>query len=193
MSDQAIDQAERETFDVLDYLPAIREISDEDLRQAVIDIWHEMWEQSGWDRVLDVAVGPDIDYPHLTHNRAIIRIALAVADIWQEEHGVEIDRDLLIAAAALQDASKLIEYVPAGDGRVKLSELGEHLPHAFWVAHVALNHGLRPSLCEVLLNHSPQSARFPKTVIGKILFWVDQLDVIGIHGDRWRKDLFITK
>lgn len=191
MSDPAA--VEREQFDILTYLPEIRQISDENLRQAVIDIWHEMWEQTDWPRALDLAVGPDIAYPHLPHNRAIIRIALAVADIWQEEHGIEIDRDLLIAAAALQDASKLVEYAPAGDGRVTFSELGQNLPHAFWVAHLALNHGLSPSLCEILLNHTPQSARFPQTVIGKILYWVDQLDVIGIHGDRWRKDLFITK
>ena len=74
-----------------------------------------------------------------------------------------------------------------------MSELGDKFPHAFWVAHLALNHGLSYEICEILLNHTPQSAKFPKTLIGKILYWVDQLDVIGIHGDRWRKDLFITK
>jgi hypothetical protein len=183
----------REDLDVLAYLPEISQISDEALRQAVIDIWQELWAASSWATVLDVAVGPDIHYPHLPHNRAIIRIALAVADIWHDEHGIEIDRDQLIAAAALQDASKLVEYAPAGDGRVVMSDLGQNLPHAFWVAHLALNHGLSHELCEVLLNHTPQSAKFPRTLIGKILYWVDQLDVIGIHGDRWRKDLFITK
>jgi hypothetical protein len=184
---------DREKFDVLEYLPEIAEISDPALRHAVIDIWHELWEETSWARVLDLAISPSIPRPHLPHNRAIIKIALSVADTFAEIHGVEVDRDQLIAAAALQDASKLVEYVPAGDGTVEFSQLGQQFPHAFWVAHVALNHGLSGDLCEILLNHTPQSPTFPKTLIGKILYYVDQLDVIAVHGDRWRKDLYITK
>jgi hypothetical protein len=45
----------------------------------------------------------------------------------------------------------------------------------------------------VLLTHSPQAAQFPSTIEGKILYYVDQIDVIGIYKDRWRKELHITK
>ena len=45
----------------------------------------------------------------------------------------------------------------------------------------------------MLLTHTPQAAKFPATIEGKILYYVDQIDVIGIHKDRWRKDIFITK
>ena len=48
-------------------------------------------------------------------------------------------------------------------------------------------------IVHVLLTHSPQAPRFPSTLEGKILYYVDQMDVIAIYKDRWHKELFITK
>ncbi len=62
-------------------------------------------------------------------------MAVAVAEILTRFHGTEIDRDRLLAGALLQDASKLVEYEPDGNGGVRLSELGERFPHAFYAAH----------------------------------------------------------
>ena len=45
----------------------------------------------------------------------------------------------------------------------------------------------------IVLTHSPQAPKFPSTLEGKILYYVDQLDVLAIYKDRWRKELFITK
>jgi hypothetical protein len=48
-------------------------------------------------------------------------------------------------------------------------------------------------ICHIILTHTPQSASFPTSLEGKILYYVDQIDVLAIHGDRWRKQLMITK
>jgi hypothetical protein len=42
-------------------------------------------------------------------------------------------------------------------------------------------------------SHTPQAPKFPDTLEGKILYYLDHLDVIAIFKDRWRKELFITK
>ena len=49
------------------------------------------------------------------------------------------------------------------------------------------------SVVHILLTHTPQAPKFPTSIEGKILYYVDQLDVIAIFKDRWRKELFITK
>ena len=49
------------------------------------------------------------------------------------------------------------------------------------------------SVVHILLTHSPQAPKFPTSLEGKILYYVDQLDVLAIFKDRWRKELFITK
>ena len=45
----------------------------------------------------------------------------------------------------------------------------------------------------IIVNHTPQSPRFPESLEGKILYYVDQLDMVAIYKDRWRKELIITK
>jgi hypothetical protein len=141
----------------------------------------------------DVPTSLEIPYPTLPHNQCVLDMALAVADAFERHHGVKVNRDHLIAAAVLQDASKVIESAPGPDGRAIATDLARQYPHAFWAAHLALRHGVPDPVVHVLLTHSPQAPTFPTTIEGKILYYVDQLDVIGIFKDRWRKDLYITK
>jgi hypothetical protein len=167
-------------------------IRDDALRAGVEAVWQELWQESELESIDHLVTTPEIPYPHVPHNRAVIQMALAVADTFEEFHGVKVDRDVLVAAGLLQDASKLVEYRREGDG-FEYSELGRNYPHAFWAAHVALRHGLPDSVCHIIIHHTPQAAAFPLSLEGKILYYVDQIDVLAIHGDRWRKDLVITK
>lgn len=180
-------------LDLVAYMPEVDMIQSTQLKTAVIAIWQELWARSSLNDLGDLKVSPEVDYPHVPHNRSVVLMACAIADVFERIHGIRIDRDTLVAGALLQDASKLIEMGLDGNGECVLTELGKLYPHAFWVTHLAINHGLPDELCEVLLNHTPQSAKFPQSLIGKILYYVDQLDVIAIHGDRWRKELHITK
>jgi hypothetical protein len=183
----------KEPLDLERQFPEILKITDDALRAMVIEIWEELWAESEWLTLESVRVSPEIDYPHLPHNRSVVLMALAVADTFEAMHGITIDRNQLVAAAILQDASKLVETRPAADGTAELTERGRYFPHAFWGTHVALNHGIPHDIAEVMLNHTPQSAVFPASLIGKILYYVDQMDVIGIYKDRFRKHLVITK
>lgn len=185
--------SDKTPLDVLAMFPEIGEIRDAKLRQAVIDIWQELWAMSEWTDIAAVPTSPEIPYPTLPHNQCVMRMALDVADAFEKFHGVKVNRDYLIAEAALQDASKVVEFRPGKDGKAEFTELGKKYPHAFWAAHLAVNKGLPDAVCHVLLTHTPQAPRFPDSIEGKILYYVDQLDVIAIFKDRWRKDLFITK
>ncbi|MDA8051524.1 MAG: hypothetical protein M0002_16240 [Rhodospirillales bacterium] len=180
-------------LDIERIFPEIGQIQNETLRAQVKAVWEELWQASEWTDFETLPTSGEIPYPHKPHNRAVIAMALAVADAFERFHGVRIDRDVLIAAGLLQDASKLVETRPAEDGAVASSDIGRRYPHAFWATHVALRHGVPDAICHIILTHTPQSARFPDSLEGKILYYVDQLDVLAIYGDRWRKELMITK
>jgi len=183
----------REPIDVVGLFPQVQLIKDPALRRGVIATWQELWSMSTWARVEQVPTGPEIAYPAIPHNQAVMTIALAIADVFERFHGAAVDRDCLIAAAALQDASKVIEYVPGNDGIAIAGPLGRDFPHGFWAAHVALRHDVSHAVVHILLTHASSSSVFPSSLEGKILYYADQIDVIGIYKDRWRKQVVIAK
>jgi len=188
-----VQPSNKKPIDVTAMFPPVADIEDETLRSAVIAIWEELWEMSAWEDVNEVPTSPEIPYPTIPHNQCVLAMALAVADCFEHYHNLHVDRDCLIAAAVLQDASKVVEYVRGDDGKMVHTEIGNNAPHAFWTAHLAAKHGLTGDLLNIILTHSPQAPKFPNSLEGKILYYVDQIDVLGIYKDRWRKDLYITK
>jgi hypothetical protein len=180
-------------LDVRALLPEVDLIADEDLRARVIEVWESLWEESAFVRPEDVPISPEVPYPHVPHNRAVVGMAISIADILERFHGVSVDRDVLVAAGLLQDVSKLVEMAPGDDGGVVETEIGALFPHAFWASHTALEHGLPAAVAEIVLNHTPQSAQFPRTLEGKILWYADQIDVIAVFRDRWEKRVSIIR
>lgn len=173
-------------------LPELALIGDAVLREGVEAVWQELWQESEFEAIGEVPSSVEIPYPHIRHNRAVIALALATVDVFERIHGLKVDRDVLLAAAMLQDVSKLVEYRPGPTGP-GFTDLGRRYPHAFWAAHIALDHGLPDAVCHIILTHTPNSPTFPQSLEGKILYYVDQLDIVAVYGDRWRKELFITK
>jgi predicted hydrolase (HD superfamily) len=173
-------------LDIATYLPEIELIGDTELRAATIRVWQQLWRESSFDDVMGVPVTPATDHKHIPHNRSVAQMALAVADVLEKVHGVHVDRDKLLTAALLQDASKLVEYEPTADG-VARSDLGRRFQHAFYAAHVALNEGLPRDVVEAVISHTHDNPSYPATLIAKILFYVDQIDTAALEVDRWKK------
>lgn len=183
----------REDLDVMAIFPEIVQMQDTVLRDQVIAVWQELWAQSRWRSFDDLPTSKEIAYPARPHSQCVLTMALSIADAFERYHGLQVNRDLLIAAAILQDASKVVEYEPGPEGRAVHTEIGKAFPHAFWCAHVALSKGVPLSVCHIMVTHSPAAAKFPESIEGKILYYVDQLDVIAIHGDKWAKHLFVER
>jgi hypothetical protein len=183
----------RPRVDLAILYPQVDTIVDTCLRAAVDKVWDELWSRSRWADPGDVPTSGEIPYSNLSHTRSVLQIALAIADAFAIHHGLTVNRDYLIAAAVLQDASKVIEYEPSELGTAVKSEIGRTFPHAFWCVHFAVLHGLPAQVCDTLLYHSPGAVRFPSTPEGKILYYADQVDLVAINGDRWKKQLFVSK
>lgn len=174
---------EQEKIDVEELFPELALLGDPALRTAIIEIWQELWALSDYDRLIDVPVSVKIDYPQLKHARGVVASAIAVADVWEREHGTKLDRDVLIAGALLIDVSKLVETRRDSDGEIGYTELGKALPHATYAAHAALNKGVRMDVIHCILSHSPNGGKAPQTVEAQILDWLDQADIsaFGFH------------
>lgn len=183
----------KKAIDVHAMFPQFAQVTDATLKQKTIEIWNELWAMSEFEDIETVPTSGDIPSPNLPHSRSVLTMCLAVADAFERYHAVSVDRDVLIVAAILQDASKVVEYRPTADGGVERTDIGRTYGHAFWVTMLAAQKGLPSAISHILITHSPQAAKFPQSLEGKIIYYVDQLDVIAIHGDHWIKESIIRK
>ncbi len=170
----------RELFPELDL------IGDEGLRAGVEQIYLELWELSDYERVEDVPVMQKAPYPQLKHTQAVLKIALAAAEVAEQVHGTTVDRDVLIAGALLMDVSKFVEYRPGAAGHER-TELGALLPHGTATANIALRLGLPLEVSHIVLAHSPNGGKAPATVEAHILDWLDQLDLDTFGAHLWAR------
>jgi len=183
----------RPKVDLDRFLPEIGQIKDKALADKVRAVWADLWARSEFRDFAKVPTSGSIAYPNIPHTRSVIAMACAIADTYARFHGIRTDRDVLLAACLLQDASKLVEYRPKKGGGVEKTEIGKNYPHAFSAAQSALAHGVPMSVVHIILTHSPSAAKFPQSLEGKIIYYADQLDVIAIHGDDFVKEQVIYR
>lgn len=172
---------------IRELLPAVAEISRPELRDAVLEIWAEAWEESEW---ADLAEVPKGVYgggtpvrPLVEHVSGVVAGSLAFARCMEEVHGWSYNADLLLAAALLHDTSKVVETAPGQDGTPVVSELGRLLQHGVWTAQRVLNRGLGLELAHMVVSHTPMSKTKPSNPEGIILYYIDMLDsdILSLH------------
>lgn len=181
----------QQEFVVEDHLPEVNDIEDAELRGKVIAVWQRIYRSSTFQDPRDLPVAPGMPYPHFLHNRSVLHHALAVADNIERFHGIVLDRDVLRASVLLQDAGKFVEFDwSQNDGAsdpVTLSAIGRQFQHGFWGAHEAINLELPMEVVATLFRHTFDAQKFPDTLIAKIFFYCDQIDMSALGFDSWDK------
>lgn len=167
-------------------LPEICEIADAALREKVETIWIEIAEEMAWSDLRDIPknLKSERDRSLVEHIRGVTRMALALCDIAMDQHGKPYDRDLLLAACLLHDASKPVECEPSEEGGpanarpkpARKSHLGACIQHGVYAAHKALQHGLSHDLAHLLITHTHQSNTRGMTWEAAALFYADFAD-----------------
>lgn len=168
--------------EILAIFPELDEISDEALRLNVVTIWQEVLAESPWKSLQEVPKNPKTLPPNRTlvdHTRSVTCQALAIAGVAREIHGLDYDRDILIASANLHDVSKLVEYEPK-DGGGGLSEFGEKVQHGMYGVHEAFNHGLPLDVVHAIAVHTKHSHDLPRTWEALIVHYADYIDTDGL-------------
>ncbi|MHC1559168.1 HD domain-containing protein [Actinomycetospora sp. C-140] len=163
---------------VRDLLPEIAEITGDELRDAVTDIWLRAWTSSVWEDLEVVPKSPELPAFRTlaVHSRSVARIAAGMAETVRELHGVTVDRDATLAIALLHDVCKLHEFEPAPEGGCRFSTTGRLYQHGFLGAHWMLEAGLDEELVHAVIAHTPHSSVVPRTQEAVLVHYADFAD-----------------
>lgn len=135
---------------VRESLPELALIQDERLREQVVEVHALALAETGFDRIEDIPPTGVPDSPPMTrgtqadHYRGTATMAVGLAKGMQDvlDH-VEIDYDVLIAAALVHDVGKAYEYEHHERWKRDRARTGSpSLRHPAYGAHLALTVGL---------------------------------------------------
>lgn len=177
--------------------PELDQIGASDLRGKVADIWIDIAGEMLWSDLDTVPNGikAALDRTLVGHVRGVTQMAVAICEIAKTLHGKTYDRDLLVAACLLHDASKPIEYEPDPGRpqepgqlrRGRLSEIGRNVQHAVYAAHKAMQHGLPLDLVNLIITHTHASNVRTASWEAAALFYADYADTdagLDLAGDK---------
>jgi putative nucleotidyltransferase with HDIG domain len=159
--------------------PELELIDDAELAEIVIQVWLEVWGESEWQRLEDAPKNPEtvtLQHSVVAHTRSVTKQALAIADAVQEFHGLETDRDLIVASCLLHDVSKLLEFEPGDGDGPRTARFGELIQHGVYGMHMAFAHRLPVELAHIIGSHTTQSRLPPKTLEAVIVHYADFAD-----------------
>ena len=145
-------------------LPELSEISDDTLRNLVVDAWAYCLGQSSFQSIDEIRPSGNPDTPTLKggtqtdHIRGVTRLALALGDTLKEQFPqLPIDRDLLTACALCHDVGKPYEFDPERQARWSSRPAASGWPpirHPQYGTHVCLTVGLPEEVCHAAGCHS---------------------------------------
>lgn len=159
--------------------PELEMIQDRELAEIVIQVWLEVWAESEWEALEDVPKNPVtvlLRHNNVAHTRSVTKQALAMADAMLEFHGLETDRDLILAACLLHDVSKMLEFEPGSGDGPRIARFGELIQHGVYGMHKAFAHRMSAELTHIIGSHTTQSRLAPKTLEAIIVHYADFAD-----------------
>ena len=149
--------------ELLNVLPELKMIADEELREKCTSAFTEAMELGGWspadlDRIPFTLLIKQCPASFLKHTRSVAATALGIANVlagaWPGEKAMQADRDLLLATALLHDVGKLLEYERDSEGGYHKSASDKLLRHPVSGAGLCVKHGLPDEVVHGVMYHS---------------------------------------
>lgn len=187
-SDNGLEAARQE---VEEALPELDEISDEELREKVVEVWAKGLYESDYESIDQEAWGGGYDEisdeTQLFHVREVTQCAIALTDTLKETRDLDVDRDTVVAGALLHDISKFHETSPDAE---EWTELGQMLDHPHYAVHMLAEAGLSTHLQHIALVHTHRSKPQPKTMEAELVVLADLAAADAIFWDNAEELLF---
>ncbi len=156
--------------------PELEMLKNEEWKKKIVSIWKEVYESSAWDNLCDAwysPLTPGIDL--VRHTRANVLCALGLVDVLKKLFNEDVNREVLIAACFLHDVCKLVEYIPCEIGACK-GPVGQAFQHGFFSGYYAQREGFPPEVVSIIVSHTSESKKIPKTLEGLALYYADVAD-----------------
>ena len=148
-------------------------ISDNDLKEKVVEVWKTAADRGGWNTFDKVPFTLLFENSgKLTeHTKRMTKLVKAVYDNRDED----INLDYLIAGALLHDVGKLLEYIVV-DGKVVKGPYGERFRHPVSGALLAQELGLPEEIVLIIYAHSHEGEKCARTAESYIVHYCDFID-----------------
>lgn len=163
--------------------PELDLISDEDLREKVVQAWALSLSRSEFKSVEEIAAsgGPHTSpirgQTQVEHIRGVTQMSLGLADRLEAVVGdCRIDRDLLIACGLCHDVGKPFEFSPANQKRWKDDSSASGHPairHSVYGVHVCLTVGLPEAVAHTAGAHSGEGELVTRSLENTIVHFAD--------------------
>lgn len=169
---------------VLQLLPEIDWIKDEELREKVIACWNEAIQYRNWtmeelQNIPFTLLAENVNIYFIEHVRACTKMAIAIDQVLDESYGDRkspVNRDYLIAGSLLADVGKILEFDKKPDGTIFKSDFGKHIRHPFIGVGLAFKQGLPSEVIHVIAVHSKEGSgeiRSPEAIIFHHVDFID--------------------
>jgi putative nucleotidyltransferase with HDIG domain len=142
-------------------LPEVAMIKDEALREQVVELHAQALAETSYERIEDIPPSGVPESPLMTrgtqadHYRGVATMAVGMAKGLEDVMGgLEIDYDLLIAAALVHDVGKAYEFAGWERWKRDRSRTGSPaLRHPVYGAHLALQLGMPEEVVHCIAAH----------------------------------------
>ncbi|HEY1367401.1 MAG TPA: HD domain-containing protein [Gaiellaceae bacterium] len=187
-------------------LPEVAMIKDEALREQVVELHAQALAETSYERIEDIPASGVPESPLMTrgtqadHYRGVATMAAGMAKGLEDVMGgLEIDYDLLIAAALVHDVGKAYEFAGWERWKRERSRTGSPaLRHPVYGAHLALQLGMPEEIVHCIAAHPYMGegqfvkASVETTIVqyADVAFWKvleagghleDEMDITGIR------------
>jgi len=151
-------QSDKEKY-VQELFPELQEITDLEVRQAVINCWLIALEDSQWNRIEDMpwVPGGAEFITNVQHTRGVTKVGMAMVKTMLSSPDVipdaSINLDTVIAGCLLHDVGKMIEYTGPSNKTGELTPYGEDMLHNILGAHLAMKAGASAEIVHCVRSH----------------------------------------
>ncbi len=161
--------------------PAVKDISDADLREKVCQLWVQMWRGSNFEKIEDLSQWEPardiVNWTNVEHTNEVTRCAATIGRLFEEMYPIKVNLDYIIAGAILHDVDKLALFDSKTGSHI---DRGEKFSHANYGAHAALAIGLPQDVAHIIGSHSANySSTEPRTVEAVIVRQADHVIAEG--------------
>jgi putative nucleotidyltransferase with HDIG domain len=170
---------------VIEDLPEISLIQNEELRNKVVEAWAYALAESSFDRVTSLPAegNPGVFRmkrgTQADHLRGVTRVAMAIADEFQTSFPeTDIDRDVVIAGGLVHDVGKPWEFDPVNRDKWTGDPSRAGLPslrHPVYGIHVCFAVRLPEEVTHIVLAHSYEGDFLTRSLEAIIVHRADSL------------------
>ncbi len=174
--------------EIIDLIPEINQINNEDLKKKVISVWEEAIKQGGWkiedlEKIPFTLLIPDCRVNLIEHTRAVTNTGLMIGKILLlfYKQQLKIDFDLLLVGGILHDVGKLLEYASV-EGKITKSKTGKFLRHPFSGLALAYKHELPDEVVHMIATHAKEGDGGYRSIEAMIVHYADFINFESLGG-----------